>query len=219
MSAWGKYILVTFPASWSASECASWRRPKRKSISKRLRFEIFSRDSFTCRYCGRQSDVVSLVVDHIEPVCQGGTNDPENLITACCDCNGGKSGKTIEQHAPTEADRLRLAQERNEQFAAYETAKQAAEARTRLKQIVCNYWCEAVGRTEMDAKVLSSVVSFIEPFGIETVMQWIDIAAQKVGQRYNADVQMIRYICGIRRNVIKSFESRESDAGENQGQI
>ena len=26
---------------------------KRKAISKRLRFEIFKRDSFTCRYCGR----------------------------------------------------------------------------------------------------------------------------------------------------------------------
>lgn len=32
---------------------------KRKSISKKLRFEVFKRDGFTCQYCGRMApDVV-----------------------------------------------------------------------------------------------------------------------------------------------------------------
>jgi 5-methylcytosine-specific restriction endonuclease McrA len=41
---------------------------KRKSISKKIRFEVFKRDSFTCQYCGSKSPDVTLVIDHIMPV-------------------------------------------------------------------------------------------------------------------------------------------------------
>lgn len=59
--------------------------------SKRLRFEILKRDKFTCRYCGRsplQGDKVILEVDHVNP---DGPTSSNNLITACKDCNSGKS--------------------------------------------------------------------------------------------------------------------------------
>ena len=65
----------------------------RKSLTKKLRFEIFKRDSFTCQYCGRSAPDVVLEVDHINPVKRGGKNDILNLITSCFDCNRGK-GKT-----------------------------------------------------------------------------------------------------------------------------
>ena len=45
---------------------------KRKPISKKLRFEIFKRDKFTCQYCGKMAPDVVLEVDHIKPVCKGG---------------------------------------------------------------------------------------------------------------------------------------------------
>jgi len=60
------------------------------SISKRMRFEIFRRDHFTCFYCGRRSPSVILEVDHRIPRCAGGSDDPDNLVTACWDCNRGK---------------------------------------------------------------------------------------------------------------------------------
>jgi 5-methylcytosine-specific restriction endonuclease McrA len=41
-------------------------KAKRKNIGKRLRFSIFSRDNFSCRYCGRQSDQVPLVLEREE---------------------------------------------------------------------------------------------------------------------------------------------------------
>lgn len=66
---------------------------KRKSISKRERFAVFERDSFTCQYCGRKAPEVHLEIDHIRPVCDGGTNDISNLITACAECNTGKGGR------------------------------------------------------------------------------------------------------------------------------
>jgi hypothetical protein len=57
----------------------------------RKRFDIFKRDHFTCRYCGAKAPDVELEVDHVIPVNNGGTDDPENLITACVSCNSGKA--------------------------------------------------------------------------------------------------------------------------------
>lgn len=69
---------------------------KRKAIpKKKVRFEVFKRDSFTCQYCGRKAPDVLLVIDHIEPVSKGGTDDILNLISACKDCNAGKSDRKL----------------------------------------------------------------------------------------------------------------------------
>ena len=54
-------------------------KPKRQSISKKLRFEVFKRDNFTCQYCGRMAPDVVLEVDHINPVANGGKNDILNI--------------------------------------------------------------------------------------------------------------------------------------------
>lgn len=65
---------------------------KRRSISPKLRMQVFIRDNFCCRYCGRsQGDGAVLEVDHVVSVAQGGSNEIENLFTACFDCNRGKS--------------------------------------------------------------------------------------------------------------------------------
>jgi len=41
---------------------------ERKAISKKLRFEVYKRDKFTCQYCGRKAPDVILEIDHINPV-------------------------------------------------------------------------------------------------------------------------------------------------------
>lgn len=61
------------------------------AVSKRLRFEILRRDNHACRYCGRSAPDVELTIDHVIPVALGGNDEPANLVTACRDCNGGKS--------------------------------------------------------------------------------------------------------------------------------
>ena len=63
---------------------------KRKSLSQKIRYEVFKRDGFKCQYCGRSVPEVTLEVDHIVPVAEGGENDMMNLITSCRDCNRGK---------------------------------------------------------------------------------------------------------------------------------
>lgn len=65
---------------------------RRDSIKPKLRFEILKRDGFRCKYCGHgEEDGVKLHVDHIVALANGGTTEPDNLVTACENCNAGKS--------------------------------------------------------------------------------------------------------------------------------
>jgi hypothetical protein len=68
---------------------------KRRPIPLSLRFRVFVRDSFRCRYCGARAPFVVLHVDHRLAVALGGTDDFENLLTACSDCNFGKGARPI----------------------------------------------------------------------------------------------------------------------------
>lgn len=71
---------------------------KRITIPRDQRFSILYRDGFSCRYCGARPPRKGLRVDHIVPVDAGGAlTDPENLITACNDCNSGKSNQVIDE--------------------------------------------------------------------------------------------------------------------------
>lgn len=91
---------------------------ERKSISKKLRFEVFKRDNFTCQYCGRMAPNVVLEVDHINPVSNGGENDIMNLITSCVDCNRGKGKRLLSQNEELkkQQEQLRLLNEKREQL-------------------------------------------------------------------------------------------------------
>lgn len=91
---------------------------ERKPLSKKLRFEVFKRDSFTCQYCGAQAPDVLLHVDHIVPVSKGGGDEILNLITACEPCNQGKSDRSLDDHSVMKRQRTQLDQlaERREQL-------------------------------------------------------------------------------------------------------
>ena len=93
-------------------------RNKRKPLSKKIRFEVFKRDSFKCQYCGRSAPEVVLHVDHIKPVAEGGTNDLMNLITSCADCNLGKGKRKLSDSSVIEKQRKQLEElnERREQL-------------------------------------------------------------------------------------------------------
>jgi len=75
------------------------KRPIRKALSKKLRFEVFKRDAFACQYCGQSAPLVALHVDHIVPVASGGKNNTLNLITSCIDCNLGKGARTLDDNS------------------------------------------------------------------------------------------------------------------------
>lgn len=71
----------------------------RKNISKKTRFEVLKRDSFSCQYCGASAPEAILHIDHIKPVSKGGNDDILNLVTACSDCNLGKSNVELDDNS------------------------------------------------------------------------------------------------------------------------
>lgn len=69
----------------------------RAEVAVGLRFMVFKRDEFRCRYCGIGArDGAILHADHVIPRSKGGLTALENLVTACIDCNLGKSDKDID---------------------------------------------------------------------------------------------------------------------------
>jgi len=91
---------------------------KRKGMSKKIRFEVFKRDSFSCQYCGATPSTTELEVDHIQPVATGGGNDMLNLITSCFDCNRGKSARELSDDSVVVKQKKQLdnLQERRQQL-------------------------------------------------------------------------------------------------------
>lgn len=81
------------------------------AVSKRLRYEILRRDNHACRYCGAAAPDVKLNVDHVIPTSLGGSDKPDNLVTACAECNSGKTSSmpNAEPVADVDQDVLRQA--------------------------------------------------------------------------------------------------------------
>lgn len=68
----------------------------RRRISREVRLLVLARDKYSCQACGRKrGGNVKLDVDHHIPTSKGGTDELENLITLCRDCNQGKGDKII----------------------------------------------------------------------------------------------------------------------------
>jgi 5-methylcytosine-specific restriction endonuclease McrA len=88
--------LPFLPGTVIGHEQGHWQA-RLMPVSKRLRFEILRRDNNTCRYCGRSAPDVVLTVDHVVPTVLGGRDEPSNLVTACMDCNAGKTSSAPDQ--------------------------------------------------------------------------------------------------------------------------
>lgn len=73
------------------------QRPKRIALTNSAREAVYARDGGTCVYCRMFLDRNGGHVDHVVPVCQGGTNDLDNLVLACSACNLQKAGRTVSQ--------------------------------------------------------------------------------------------------------------------------
>lgn len=56
-------------------------------IWAKKRFQVLQRDNFRCKYCGKNWEDVTLEVDHIIPKSKGWSDDFDNLITCCRECN------------------------------------------------------------------------------------------------------------------------------------
>jgi hypothetical protein len=116
---------------------------KRKSISKKTRFEVFKRDSFTCQYCGRSAPDVVLEVDHIKPVFDGGDDSIMNFITSCFDCNRGKGKYKLNDQSELAKQRQQLKElnEKRQQLEMMmEWKKELLNSKEQELNDACDFW-------------------------------------------------------------------------------
>jgi 5-methylcytosine-specific restriction endonuclease McrA len=71
------------------------RVPKRQARYSRA--NVFTRDRYTCQYCGVRPPRSQLNLDHVIPRSLGGRTSWENVVCSCVDCNRSKGGRTPEQ--------------------------------------------------------------------------------------------------------------------------
>lgn len=81
--------VVGWSTTYSPASLASLFRT---AAWQRLRRTVFERDGGVCVYCGSEGG--PLECDHVIPWSRGGSNDLENLATACQACNRSKRDKT-----------------------------------------------------------------------------------------------------------------------------
>ena len=155
---------------------------KRIAIPKKTRFEVFKRDSFTCQYCGRKAPDVILVIDHIEPVSKGGTNDILNLITSCRDCNAGKSDRRLADTTVLDKRRQQLEelQERKDQIEMmFQWQKGLLDIDDQVVSKLSEYWSEQVPGFSLNENGIKMLRRLKRKFGVDEIMTAMKIASEQ----------------------------------------
>lgn len=155
---------------------------KRTSLTKKLRFEVFKRDSFRCQYCGAAAPDVLLEVDHIHPVAEGGTNEILNLLTACQPCNAGKGKRTLGDHSILEKQRDQLT-ELNERREQLEMMIQWKAGLSEIKDTAVNsmadHWSKLVPGYSLTESGRQSLKKLSAQYGVDEIMDAMRIATDQ----------------------------------------
>lgn len=167
------------------------------AVSKRLRYEVFRRDGHTCVYCGRSAPDVKLQPDHVVPEALGGRTQPANLVTACEDCNSGKSAtppdaavvEGVSESAIRWAGAMRAAAD-----AALADLNALEETREEFRE-KWNSWKAAGETMPLPSNWADSVDRFLAAgLPMPILLDCVDRAMSK--PRIKAD-DLFRYMCGI----------------------
>lgn len=171
-------------------------------INKTLRFEIFKRDSFTCQYCGRQTPQAILEIDHIIPKSKGGTDDINNLITSCFDCNRGKGNVplVVQRITDTRKKEIQRLKEKQAQIEAYEKfLKEQKENEELILQDINDHWASLCDdKFVLNENGLSSVRSFLSKLTPMEIKEAMSIASHSVDDMEDR----FKYFCGVCHNKI-----------------
>ena len=171
------------------------------SVSKKIRFEVFKRDNFTCGYCGKKPPEVVLEIDHINPKSKGGIDDINNLLSACFDCNRGKKNIKLDKISPQLQENLEILKEKEIQLKEYNRFTEKILKRKRkemeeVNQIYTNYFPQ----WKLSEKFIdTSLKRFFNILPKEEIIRAMHIACSKI----NDNEKAINYFCGICWNKIK----------------
>lgn len=171
------------------------------SISKKKRFEVFKRDSFTCQYCGSTPPKVVLEADHIQPKSKNGSDDINNLVTSCFDCNRGKSKTELSSIPESLLQNIEAVKEKELQYKEFKKLTYSIKRRKKKEAIKINeiYSASYNGWELSDRFVKSSLYNFLDKLGYDEVEEAAFKAFSYMGDCNAA----IKYFCGICWNKIK----------------
>lgn len=170
----------------------------RRSLGKRVRFDVFKRDGFQCQYCGATPPSVILQVDHIQPVADGGSNDADNLVTSCQPCNIGKGARALSSVPESLKERAERTEEAEAQLFGYQQI--LAERDKRLEDETWQILAILFNSGEdVPKRDYYSVKKFVGKLGFYAVKEAAEIADSKtwgISRRF-------RYFCGVCINKLK----------------
>jgi len=173
-----------------------------RALSKKLRFQILSRDSFSCVYCGKNGFETELEVDHVVPKSKGGSDDPTNLVTSCFECNRGKSSASMSDVVSTEiliSNTNALAKMAEAEAAKIKAARSAKRQFNKLKKEI-----ESLLELEINKIGERAIKQFISRLCPASVLEAAEITSCK-----NISSGRWRYFCGVCWNKIRQLELDE----------
>lgn len=190
------------------------------AVGVKVRYEVLKRDRFTCTYCGGHPPDVLLEVDHVIPKAAGGSDDMENLVTACWDCNRGKGDRLLDEGGRPAVSAKTVAQmeERLEQAKAYvELLNQLSNVAGAMVDRVTEEWARAFGARIIEQATGSvwhldgggswpkeaTVRQFLREMDLEEILGAIDTAASRIGDAKGND----RYFYAICWRIIRGRRS------------
>lgn len=125
------------------------------------------------------SPTVVLEVDHIVPVCDGGTDDPINLTASCWECNHGKSGVSLSECMTGEDphDRAIEILERERQLREYDQVRrESRERREGEAWELLRYWKNDPHLDSFQRSDFTWLVTALETVPSESIREFIDSA-------------------------------------------
>lgn len=173
---------------------------KRNAIGKKVRFEIFKRDGFTCQYCGSTPPSVILHIDHIVPVKEGGGNEDANLITSCDSCNIGKGATPLSSVPKSLSERAAETEEREAQIKGYSKVMRAKRLRIEDSAWeVADVYTKSFRLSGIRRDHFESIKRFLDHLDVTECVSAMESACAK---KWSAE-PAFKYFCGICWNIIK----------------
>lgn len=187
---------------------------ERIQLSKRIRFEVFKRDGFACQYCGRHPPEVMLEIDHIIAVSEGGDATESNLVTACFDCNRGKSSIPLSAVPKGLQERGAEIAEREEQLRGYREIVQAHMQREEADawEVVHTLFPETQKTESVRRDWFFQIKQFNKRLQVHEVIEAAEIASSR---GFYSDSKIFRYFCGVCWRKIKGDGRHEDQEGDN----